>query len=217
MGKKNFWKELRINIPSTTPQPPLQPSPAPSAGPSTQYARVPTSREVKRAYHARQNARATSSGIYVLTGGRQSLSESALPADEATPPISASWASSPTHASSGYLTPSRPSTPGSPLPTQATGWSSNYPSEVDLDAAHEHYRTTRANQWSKWTNVVVPSLIQPYFALRRRTANLASVDREFTVLCTCNKRSSRTLNVTCVYFDSECFTFPASQYHFDHL
>ncbi|KZP06311.1 hypothetical protein FIBSPDRAFT_914718 [Athelia psychrophila] len=72
---------------------------------------------------------------------------------------------------------------------------------VDPDAAHEHYRTTRASQWSKWTNVVVPSLIQPYFALCRRTTNLASVDREFTALCTCNKCSSRTLNVTCVYFD----------------
>ncbi|KZP21347.1 hypothetical protein FIBSPDRAFT_718402, partial [Athelia psychrophila] len=68
----------------------------------------------------------------------------------------------------------------------------------DPDEAHEHYRTTRANQWSKWTKVVVPSLIEPYFALCRRTANLAFVDREFTSICTCNKPPSRTLKVSCI-------------------
>lgn len=208
MGKKNIWKPLRIAI----PQAPPPPSPAESAGPSTQYTRVRTSRDVKRAYYAKQNTRATSSGIYVLTRGRQSLSDSALPIDAGVP-HSLSRASSPTPVSSAFLPSSRPSTPGDHLPSQATGWSSDYPSIPDPDAEHAHYRSTRASQWSKWTNIVLPSLIQPYLALCRRTANLASVDRAFSPPCTCNQHRTRQLKVTCVHFDSMCFTSPSNQYH----
>ncbi|KZP07905.1 hypothetical protein FIBSPDRAFT_674779, partial [Athelia psychrophila] len=74
----------------------------------------------------------------------------------------------------------------------------------------------RANQFIKWTKVVIPSLIQPCLALSRRTETLAAVDRKYSLPCTCDQTNARLLTVTCVYFDSlneiklpTCYCTPA--------
>lgn len=208
MGKKkNIWKRLNLH-PSRSSHDLSSPSGSGvSPGPSAQYKRVPTSREVRKAYNARQNARATVSGTYVLSRGRRSLSEPDLSLD-AHAESSTSRAVSPTSAFQDYLTASRSSSPPLPSPTKATGWSSDYATPQDPTEEHAHYKTTRANQWTKWTTVVIPSLVQHYFALCRRTNNLASVDREFAIPCACTQALGRSLKVTCVYFDRMLLTLP---------
>lgn len=57
------------------------------------------------------------------------------------------------------------------------------------------------NQWIKWTSSVIPSLVPHYFALSRRTKDLADINREYSSPCTCMQAQHCTLNVTCVYFD----------------
>lgn len=191
MPRTNIWKPLKL-------APSRSVTDLSSPAPSAQYERVRTSREVRQAYNARENARATSSGTYVLSRGRQSISAPDL-AQSTNTEASTSRASSPISAFEDLY--SRSSSPPPFSPTKATGWSSDYPTPHDPTAEHAHYQTTRASQWSKWTTVVVPSLVQPYLAICRRTNNLAFIDREYALPCTCNQPRPRILKVTCVYFD----------------
>lgn len=185
----NIWKTL--NLPSAS-----SPSLPASPGCPPVFSRVPTSREVKRAYHARQTVRSTASGVYLLSQGRHTMSESAL-ADHLTAPLSS-------HQSESFSrTPeiTRPSSPTIPSETSTPGWTSDYPSAPDPDVAHGRYQSTRANQWIKWTTVVLPALIDTFYTLMHTSDNLGNVDRTHTSPCTCSQSQRRTLQIVCVHFD----------------
>lgn len=183
----NIWKPL-VFTPSSGASGSTTPV-VPAAGLNP---RVKTSRQVRRAYHNRQSVASTPSGVYTLTPG-QPFPSQPDPADPDTVDPSAIPSRSPTPLS----TPLRSSSP----PEDTAGWTSDFPPSPQPTASHEHYKTTRANQWTKWTQVVIPLLVQPYLQLLRRTDSLGSVDRQFSPACTCQQAQSRTLKVTCVHFD----------------
>lgn len=195
MGNKNLWKPLKLKPSVSRANHSATPASG-SAGPTIQeHQRVPTSRDVRRAFNARQTAGSTPSGVYVFSGGRYSQSEPVLlPHDHAS--------ISPSQEVTPVGTPSpRASSPAYDSPSMNPGFSSDYPESSQTDSRLAHYRSSRVNQWTKWSQVVIPSLIQPYLALTRRTENLGAVDRKYLVECTCGRASSRTLTVTCIHFD----------------
>ena len=76
---------------------------------------------------------------------------------------------------------------------------------VDNSEAHraqEHAKKER--QVRRWTNEVLPSLLQPFLHLLRTTQSLRSVERAFTPMCQCSREGVRTLTVVCVFFDRAC-------------
>lgn len=189
MPSRNLWKKL--NLPSNS-----SPSLPASRDAPPVFSRVRTSQDVKRAYNKRQTVRSTASGVYVLSQGRHAMSESAL-ADQQSRP------SSPDRSESCSRTPemTQPSSPVLRAESSTSGWTSDYPSVPDPDVVHARYRSTRANQWLKWTTVVLPDLMDPYYTLLHTTDNLANVDRAHTCPCTCRRAQLRTLQVVCVHFD----------------
>lgn len=197
MGNKNPFKSLRLRPTPSSPNTRPLAADVPSTTHTENHQRVLTSRDVQRAYHSRQSVRSTGAGVYVLSGGRHAQSESALQRDG---PQSSCDRSSPDPSP-----PQRSSSPPFVSPSPAGGWSSDFPqvSQSTPESNRAHYRGTRANQFIKWTKVVIPSLIQPYLALTRRTENLGAVDREYITACSCQQTNARALTITCVYFDSE--------------
>lgn len=192
MPSKNIWKKLNLGPTTTsTPTPP-------SHGTPEQYHRVQTTWDVKRVYQSRAPIRSTASGVYVLSAGRHAISEPALVDHDPLPP-SEPRDTSPTPSITdvrGQVPPSRSRSP-------TAGWSSDYLQSPDPASEHAHYQSTRANQWTKWTKVVIPSLVETYFRLMHRTEQLGIVDRGHVSPCTCMQAQARSLNVTCVYFDCE--------------
>lgn len=190
--KNNIWKPLNFGNPgahiaTTSSAVPLLPGPL--------NPRVRTSREVKRAYQARRAITSTATGAYVLTGRPAFAPES----QQDDPDPSGSSTLRPT----SPLEPSRSSRSSSPIDTP--GWTSEFPPSPQPTSNFAHSRTTRANQWTKWTQVVIPQLVQPYLDLLHRSDSLSSVNRQFSSLCSCGQSRARTLKVTCVYFDCKSF------------
>lgn len=197
MPKKNLWKPLKLkptavsdSSSGTTPVVHASVHPEP-------VQRVRTSRDVERALNATQSVGSSSSGVYILSRARYSQSEAVLEGDDP--------ASTPTsqQASPGGTPSPRSLSPIYGSPSKVPGFSSDYPEPPQLPPLEGHYRSSRANQWIKWTQIVIPSLIQPYLALTRRTDNLGAVDRTYVSMCTCNQSNARALTVTCVHFDCE--------------
>lgn len=186
--RKNIWKPI-VFANSASP-PASLPSVVPPA-PGSANVRVRTSRQVRRAYHARQAVASTSSGVYLFTGDPEVLPEAALdhtdPGNPSTPP------------------PDFESFPPSSLPPSDAvhGWTSDFPSSPHPASGFAHYRSNRANQWTKWTKIVIPQLVQPYLQLLHRSNSLGSVNRQFSPLCTCGQERARTLKVMCIHFDCE--------------
>ncbi len=60
-------------------------------------------------------------------------------------------------------------------------------------------------QWKKWTEVIIPAMLQPYMTLMHETDSLRNVEncRKSSFCNGCN--NGRMLNVTCVYFNSKQF------------
>lgn len=69
------------------------------------------------------------------------------------------------------------------------------------DQRRERERAKKQRQVQRWVNEVLPAVIQPYLRLLRTTASLRNVERDVTLLCSCAGRSSRSLTLSCVYFD----------------
>jgi hypothetical protein len=61
----------------------------------------------------------------------------------------------------------------------------------------------RQRQWRKWSEDVIPALLQPYMALLRETEGLRDINskREANSCTGCS--AGRLLDVTCVYFESK--------------
>lgn len=198
-GKNRFRK---LNLP-----PLISASTSESSAHPHEYARVKTSRQVKRAYHARQPVRSTPSGVYVLSQGRNALSESALSesalSEQDPQPAPTDFWVDPTHIPVNDA----PSSPGSLPETPTAGWTSDYPSFPDPEAARASNRSKRYNQWTKWQNVILPALVDPYQALLHTTDNLCNINRGHSSLCTCSQTQQRTLNVVCVHFDCKLPAF----------
>lgn len=65
--------------------------------------------------------------------------------------------------------------------------------------AREHAKKER--QVTRWVNEVIPALLRPYMQLLRSSQSLRSVQRDTTLQCSCVHKASRSLKVTCIYFD----------------
>lgn len=77
-------------------------------------------------------------------------------------------------------------------------------SEASPDANRLRAKTKKERQWLKWSNEIIPSLLQPYLNYLRSTQSLREPppdDAELEIICTCGKETS--LKVTCVYFERE--------------
>lgn len=62
----------------------------------------------------------------------------------------------------------------------------------------------KRRQWEKWMYDRLPSLVEPYLSILRRTHNLRnSISSPPPPECTCHLVTSRKLKVICVYFDRE--------------
>lgn len=195
MPNRNIFKKLNI--------PPLSsPSLPVPTDPHADHIRVRTSREVQRSYRARQAVRSTATGLYVLSQGRNALSESALAVQDPQQGP---------QESSGLLIPAQgcdpPSSPGSLAETSTAGWTSDYPYVPDPETVRARHRSQRANQATKWKTVVLPALIDPYYTLLQTTDNLADIDRRRSDPCTCSQTHGRALKVVCVHFDGKFFAF----------
>lgn len=96
---------------------------------------------------------------------------------------------------------------GEPLPpphiditTQIFQW----PGQDEVNSRCDRTRKKREKQYSKWVNVVIPSLLAPYMRLLRETDSLSSPIRDpVAVDCTCGRAVTRRLKVVCVCFDRE--------------
>jgi len=74
--------------------------------------------------------------------------------------------------------------------------------EVDGSRMDEN-RAKKVQQWTTWQKEVVPSLVQPYLQILRRTNSLR--DTVFMLkTCPNNCQWTRLLDVLCVSFQSEC-------------
>jgi len=78
--------------------------------------------------------------------------------------------------------------------------------KLDDDAADVLAREARAAkkqwQWRKWSEDVIPALLQPYMALLRETQGLRDVNSKRHVDSCAGCVKGRLLDVTCVYFES---------------
>jgi len=76
----------------------------------------------------------------------------------------------------------------------------------DDDTADELAREVRAvkrqKQWRKWSEDVIPALLQPYMTLLRETEGLRDINSKRQVNACVGCSEGRLLNVTCVYFES---------------
>lgn len=193
--KANIWRPIQFN--NGPPQPVASTSVLPPH-PGPQNPRVRTTRQVKRAYHAHQAVASTSLGTYIFTGQPDVTPEPVLHAVGRLSP------STPRPTSPSY---SERLPPSSPPPNNGHGWSSDFPPSPMPGSGFARYRSTRANQWIKWTEVVIPQLVQPYLQLLHRSHSLGSVNRQFSPTCTCEQERARTLKVMCVHFDGEYVGF----------
>ena len=71
----------------------------------------------------------------------------------------------------------------------------------------ERLRLKKRRQWVRWTQEVIPSLLQPHLRLLHKSNSLCNVSRLSTYQCTCGGSSSRSLTVVCVFFESTCNKF----------
>jgi hypothetical protein len=76
---------------------------------------------------------------------------------------------------------------------------------VDDDAAREKRALKRERQWRKWSEDVIPALLQPYMALLRETEGLRDINSKRQADGCTGCSVGRLLEVTCVYFESKIF------------
>lgn len=61
----------------------------------------------------------------------------------------------------------------------------------------------RQRQWRKWSEDVIPGLLQPYMSLLRETEGLRDINTRRQANGCAGCSSGRLLEVTCVYFESK--------------
>ena len=92
-----------------------------------------------------------------------------------------------------------------PVTVAGEGWVDET-DQLDEDGANVLVREARAakkqRQWRKWSEDVIPALLQPYMALLRETQGLRDVDSKRHVDSCSGCSRGRLFNVTCVYFES---------------
>lgn len=66
----------------------------------------------------------------------------------------------------------------------------------------QHQRLKKQKQWLRWTNEVIPSLVQPHLHLLRISESLRSIPQYENALSRCNS-DVRHLKIVCVYLDSK--------------
>lgn len=198
MSRKNARKAIsfgpRLDSPNATPS-----TSRTTQADSSRHQRVPTTKDVKKAYRRRQAVSSTASGVYIIHAnsasditpsqdepGRGSSAIDASPARASSPEFSSARSSSPPTRNDGFSTP---------------GWSTDYPDPSSPPESPGPVISDSSTQWTTWTKTVIPALIRPYLELMHRTKSLASIDRHYSPSCTCRQSNVRALNVTCVYFD----------------
>lgn len=68
--------------------------------------------------------------------------------------------------------------------------------------AREARALKRQRQWRKWSEDIIPALLQPYMALLRETDGLRDINSKRQVNGCLGCSDGRLLDVTCVYFES---------------
>ena len=78
----------------------------------------------------------------------------------------------------------------------------DYSSDDDIESL-EKRSNKKMQQWKKWTEVIIPAMLQPYMALMHKTDSLRNIEncRKSPFCNGCN--NGRILNVTCIYFNSK--------------
>ena len=78
----------------------------------------------------------------------------------------------------------------------------DYSSDDDIESL-EKRSNKKMQQWKKWTEVIIPAMLQPYMALMHETNSLRNIEncRKSSFCNGCN--NGRMLNVVCVYFNSK--------------
>ena len=74
--------------------------------------------------------------------------------------------------------------------------------KLDDVLAREARAAKKQRQWRKWSEDVIPALLQPYMALLRETQGLRDVNSKRHVDSCAGCVKGRLLDVTCVYFES---------------
>ena len=73
---------------------------------------------------------------------------------------------------------------------------------AEVLAAREARAVKRQKQWRKWSEDVIPALLQPYMTLLRETEGLRDINSRRWLDGCVGCSDGRLLNVTCVYFES---------------
>jgi hypothetical protein len=74
---------------------------------------------------------------------------------------------------------------------------------VDTDELrHQRQRHKKQKQWLRWTNEVIPSLVQPYIHHLRISESLRSIPQYENTVSRCNS-GVRHLKIVCIYLDSK--------------
>lgn len=68
--------------------------------------------------------------------------------------------------------------------------------------AREARALKRQRQWRKWSEDIIPALLQPYMALLRETDGLRDIKSKRQINGCLGCLDGRLLDVTCVYFES---------------
>ena len=68
--------------------------------------------------------------------------------------------------------------------------------------AREKRTIKQQRQWRKWSEDIIPALLQPYMALLRETEGLRHINSKRQADGCAGCSSGRLLDVTCVYFES---------------
>jgi len=76
-------------------------------------------------------------------------------------------------------------------------------STADDNEAREVRAAKRQHQWRKWSEDVIPGLLQPYMSLLRETEGLRDINTRRQANGCAGCSSGRLLEVTCVYFESK--------------
>ena len=72
----------------------------------------------------------------------------------------------------------------------------------DPELWQQHQQQKREQQWAKWTNEIIPSLIQPYLWILHESNNLSHLNHHLnTTLSACSCQRQASVNVTGVFFE----------------
>ena len=88
-----------------------------------------------------------------------------------------------------------------PVGSHALHFASEDDIGLEKEGRSEQARRKKQRQWSKWADVIIPSLVVPYLRLLRETDSLR-LPCPVISSCQCGE-SVRELSIACVFFQSE--------------